>query len=236
MARLLYNNEGGRLGADPGASGTTITFAIAPNFATLSGSDYIPLVLDAGLATMEIVYLTAYTAAAATGTITRAAEDPSHWPAVSHSSGSWVCAPTVLDLVVPVCRVYRNSAYTPAVTAYTLLPFDTVSFDTAGAFNTSTHLYTTPSAGYYRVLNQWTCSNTTDGSLYLSVIYKNGVEVQETRFAPGAGSVALGFASTDLISCATGDTLGGYYYSPGSAAFTVGSLYTYMTIDKVANG
>ena len=95
------NNEGGTLGADPGSGGVTITFAVAPNFATLVSPNYIPLVLDAGQATMEIVYLTAYTAGATTGTIARAQEDATHWPAVAHPSGTWVCAPTVADFNYP---------------------------------------------------------------------------------------------------------------------------------------
>lgn len=99
MAELRYNNEGGYLGAALTSSGTTITFASAPNFATLSGGNYIKLALDAGTSSFEIVYLTAYTSAATTGTITRAAEDSTNWPATSHSSGtgSWACVPTVQD-------------------------------------------------------------------------------------------------------------------------------------------
>ena len=101
MARLRYNNESGFLGADPGASGTTITFAKAPNFATITGSDYIPIALDANLPTYEIVWLTAYTAGSLTGTITRAAEDSTNWPAVAHptsaTTGTWGCDATLTD-------------------------------------------------------------------------------------------------------------------------------------------
>ena len=49
MSRIRYDNQGGFLGADPGSGGTTITFAVAPDFATITGSDYIPISLDPGI-------------------------------------------------------------------------------------------------------------------------------------------------------------------------------------------
>ena len=81
------------------SNGTTITFTAAPNFATLTGGQTITLVLDAGTSTMEIVYLTAYTSGATTGTISRAAEDATNWPAHTHASGTgtWACSPTIND-------------------------------------------------------------------------------------------------------------------------------------------
>ena len=100
MSRIRYDNQGGFLGADPGSGGTTITFAVAPDFATITGSDYIPISLDPGKSSFEIVWLTAYTASATTGTITRAAEDGTLWPAVAHPNGSWTVAPTVADMGV----------------------------------------------------------------------------------------------------------------------------------------
>jgi hypothetical protein len=95
---LQYNNESGTLGAALTSSGTTITFEVAPNFATLTAGQYIKLCLDEGTSSFEIVYLTAYTAGATTGTITRQAEDSTNWPETTHSlGGTWVNAPTVAD-------------------------------------------------------------------------------------------------------------------------------------------
>lgn len=108
MAEIRYNNQGGTLGATLGSSGTIITFGAAPDFATLSGGDYIKLILDYGTANFEIVYLTAYTASATTGTITRSAEDSTNWPAVAHNSTSgpgggaavWSCNPTKQNFIL----------------------------------------------------------------------------------------------------------------------------------------
>ena len=113
MARLVYNNQSGLLGAPLTNVGTTITFATAPNFATLTGSDYIPLILSPATPNFEIVYLTAYTALATTGTITRAAEDGAHWPAVAHSD-SWVCGPNINDVKYNPGAILGSLKYDPA--------------------------------------------------------------------------------------------------------------------------
>lgn len=74
-------------------SGTTITFDAAPSFATLSTDEYIPITfVHATPASSEIVYLTAYTSGATTGTVVRAREGTSEgtWNAAS----TWEHAPT----------------------------------------------------------------------------------------------------------------------------------------------
>jgi hypothetical protein len=105
MARLIYTTSGS-LGADPGL-GTTVTFALAPTFATLTGTDYVPLILGA---TVEIVYLTAYTAGATTGTIKRAQENTT---AVAHPGGTWAC-----DLITGVAG-YVNPTSLPGTVSPT---------------------------------------------------------------------------------------------------------------------
>ena len=102
MTELRYNNIGGTLGAAlTDGTGTTITFASAPNFATLTAGQTITLVIEPGTSNMEIVYLTAYTATNTTGTITRAAEDATNWPGVAHINGSpWSATPTVNDFTL----------------------------------------------------------------------------------------------------------------------------------------
>jgi microcystin-dependent protein len=105
MARLRYNNSGGVLGAALTAGATTITFAAAPPFATLAGTDYIPLCLDpAGSAlpnpSFEIAYLTAYTLGATSGTITRGQEGTT---GKAHNNGAaWAQAPTAADIPDPL--------------------------------------------------------------------------------------------------------------------------------------
>lgn len=115
MARLRYNNALGTLGAAMASGDTTITFVSAPSFATIVSPDYIPLVLDppsqpAPNATFEIVYLTAFTAGASNGTITRAQEGTS---AAAHANGAvWLCGPTALD---PTPQTRFNQVLTAAL-------------------------------------------------------------------------------------------------------------------------
>lgn len=100
--RLRYNSLRAALGASLTASGTTITFASplthsnGVSVPTLAGGDYIPLSILIDTELEEIVYLTAYTSGATTGTITRGRESTI---GVTHSIGQAViCAPTALDL------------------------------------------------------------------------------------------------------------------------------------------
>jgi hypothetical protein len=110
MARLLYNNQFGSLvtsGTDVtnSTTATVINFATAPDFATIvNAQDYIPIILNAGSTVpagqpgaFEIVWMIGYTATQTYGTVIRAAEDGTNWPAATHPGGSWTCAPAVFD-------------------------------------------------------------------------------------------------------------------------------------------
>lgn len=122
---LQYNNEQGFLGANlaPSTPGTsqaiTNLFQVAPNFATITGSQFIKLALDAGASNYEIVYLTAYTAGSKNGTITRAAEDSTNWGAGTHTSGtsSWQCVPTVSDFTTLATAITTETTRAQAAEA-----------------------------------------------------------------------------------------------------------------------
>lgn len=97
--RLRYNNQFGSLGADPGSSGTTITFGQTPGFPTIADPNYVAIVLDPDSATEEIVWLTAYTSGQLTGTISRGQEGTT---GVAHPSGTWRHGPTAQDFAGPI--------------------------------------------------------------------------------------------------------------------------------------
>lgn len=105
MTRLRYNGLSAVIGGTGlTSSATTITFASrlthagGTNVPTIGAGDYIPLaILDASGALREIVHLTAYTAAATTGTIVRARESTT---AKTHNVGMLaVHAPTIVDWI-----------------------------------------------------------------------------------------------------------------------------------------
>jgi hypothetical protein len=104
MAVLRYNNQAGLIGftlnTSTGSQAITGLFGVAPSFATITGTDYIKLVLDAGTSSFEVVYLTAYISGSLNGTITRAQEGTS---AVAHTSGSstWANSHTANDFMLP---------------------------------------------------------------------------------------------------------------------------------------
>lgn len=121
MARLKYNGLRAFLGASLTNVATTITFSAGlkhsngTNVPTITGSDFIPLTLldpTTGLI-LEVVYLTAYTAAATTGTISRGQEGTS---GVAHSNGD----PVVHDAMAADFGIV--TAYVPAWTAVTTNP------------------------------------------------------------------------------------------------------------------
>lgn len=127
MARLRYNGLRTTLGASLTNSATSVTFAAALTHSngtavpTLAGSDYIPLtILDASGRESEIVYLTAYTSGATTGTIARGKEGTT---GVAHSSGDVIGCATlaadVTDVGIIACTAYNPgtlAAYTTTAT------------------------------------------------------------------------------------------------------------------------
>lgn len=77
------------------AGGTTFTFNRDPGLATLAAGDLYAITIDPGAASEETVYLTAYTAGALTGTISRGQDGTT---AVAHVGGApWVMDPKLED-------------------------------------------------------------------------------------------------------------------------------------------
>lgn len=216
MARLIYNNQGGLLGADPGISGTTITFAVAPNFSTLTSTDYIPLVLDAGTTRFEIVYLTSYTAGALTGTILRSAEDASRWPSVAHPNGTWSCAPTAVSFNPEISRVTLVATPSLPNSVWTKVPWDTITFDYNNNFSTVTSGYTVPVPGIYQV-NALLAFNIQNNPQNIQAsIWKNGAAAAGNSTQNFRGYTSGDIQSLtmfDYLRCITGDVLTIYMYN-----------------------
>lgn len=71
------------------------------------------------------------------------------------------------------CKAYLSTDQLNLVDdTYTLVNLDTETYDVGANFDTTTHLFTAPAAGYYRV--------------YIVVEYKNGTVVADKRFVARA--------------------------------------------------
>ena len=90
--RSRQNNLGGLLGGGMLLTDTSINFGTAPGVVAIGTTAHAAIILDPGNALEEIVYLTAYTPTATTGTILRGQEGTT---AIAHSSGAaWAHGPT----------------------------------------------------------------------------------------------------------------------------------------------
>lgn len=140
MARLRYNalktGAAGSgvalsLGASLTSSATSITFNAALTHSngtavpTIVSPDYIPLeILDSSGNMLEIVWLTAYTAAATTGTIARGKEGTT---GVAHSSGDKIVhGPNVTDI-----SDVKDRRWSAASTSTSIDEFNDESLDSA---------------------------------------------------------------------------------------------------------
>lgn len=136
MARLHYNGVKGALSGSHTNSVTTITLAAAlthsggTNVPTVASPDYIPLSIhDSSGVLSEVVWLTAYTAGATTGTIARGKEGTT---GVSHSSGDKVQdAMLVADLRKPLDPIVLNATYGDHFTGSDI---DTGKWSRAGSY------------------------------------------------------------------------------------------------------
>ena len=120
MARQRYNIVVGALGADHTDSTTTLTLALAltqggTNISTIASPDYALLRIDD-----EIVILTAYTAGATTGTITRGTLVGTGSLNAAHSSGATVRLVTDKDEQASVVDGWFQDNVTATQTAVVL--------------------------------------------------------------------------------------------------------------------
>lgn len=192
LFRQRYDFESGKLGANLSAGGTTITFEEAPGFATLGSDEYIAISLvdDDATPNYEIVYLTAYTAGATTGTIERAQEGTS--ASAFTTDHLWEHAPTVEDFRAPISPIGSTGS-----TDYMAYPgFVVTGFDGSDSYDEDT-LYYIPirierTITVTAMAIDVSASNTgSGGSLLRMGIYAADTDFQPTDLILDAGTVAI---------------------------------------------
>jgi hypothetical protein len=211
MARLRYNGLRATLGASLTESAASITFAAALTHSngtavpTLAAGDYIPLViLDASGHESEIVWLTAYTSGATTGTISRGQEGTT---GVTHNSGDAVIGtPTVEDLRFVGVRVY-NSANIAVSSAGMVLTFDSERFDTDGMHSTTsnTSRLTATVAGKYHISGTVLFANNVNGARGLQIQLNGTTFLAIVRVPTVTGTDTTGITINTIYDLAVGD-------------------------------
>jgi hypothetical protein len=112
---------------------------------------------------------------------------------------------------------------------FTKVQFDTKTFDTATAYNTSTYRFTAPIAGYYQISASVDLNTTSAGLFYIWSIYKNGTEYNrmfDLRVLSTAGVTESHSSGSSLIYLALNDYIEIYGYINGSTATFAGGSPT----------
>jgi hypothetical protein len=112
VSRLRFNNISGTAAGNgltfTSATTTTGTWASAPAFPAIVFPDFAVVVVNPDQANEEIVYLTAYTPGATSGTFSRAQEGST---GAAHSGEAWVHGPTADDFKSAPSRVFASQIF-----------------------------------------------------------------------------------------------------------------------------
>lgn len=138
--------QNGTLGAQLTAGGTTITFASAPTFTTLAADERIRLIIE-----NEVLYLTAYTAGATTGTVLRGQEGTTD--ATHVITTPWLHGPTIYDFEKPRVRATRAADLALSANTWTSVAWTAEDYDTHAMHDlvTNNDRLTIVRDGIYRV-------------------------------------------------------------------------------------
>lgn len=230
MARLRYNGLRTTLGGSGlTSSATSVTFGAAlthsngTNVPTIVSPDYIPLViLDASGHESEIVWLTAYTSGATTGTISRSQEGTT---GVSHSLGDTViCTPTAEDFRFVGARVYNSANISIASGGSgAALTFDSERFDTDSIHSTSsnTSRLTANTAGKYQIGGSLFFANNTTGARGLQIVLNGGTAIAILRTPTVVGTDVSALQINTAYDLAAGDYVELVAYQTSSGSLNV---------------
>ena len=123
----------------------------------------------------------------------------------------------------PAFSAYLSTNQTPTNATYTKVQINTVTFDTASCFNTSTYRYTPNVAGYYQIQAACRISGSSSASTDVWAIYKNGSNFAELNIA-GSPSLYDSRVVSSLISMnGTTDYVEFYCYINGTGTLTFNS-------------
>ena len=131
----------------------------------------------------------------------------------------------------PMFRVFRSSDQSVANSTYTKIQYDSESYDTDAAFDSSTNYrFTAPSAGKYYFLAQLQYTATTDGGQLRAQFYVNGsafnanLRMQHTSPNTSDNFVVM----ADVLSLSASDYVEVYGYQSQSGSRNFESYKNYF--------
>lgn len=133
---------------------------------------------------------------------------------------------------------YTSTAGPSIGTSTALVIFNTQTYDSHGAYNTSTGLYTCPVSGEYQVIAKLdTAAIALSSNLQVSVsLYKNGAFYSEMGQTYGNGtSQGYRAAGTDTVTCLAGDTLAVYAASGVATTMNTTAGINFISFRRTGN-
>jgi len=132
-------------------------------------------------------------------------------------------------------RVYSAGGQAIVSGATTLVAFDTETFDGDSEFNTTSHLFTALSSGYYQVNGSILWGSPENGKQYNLYIYKNS-DKHSTDWKTAIMGTELSNNISDIIYLAAGDTVSLYGYNGGVGACSISgdTRYSFLSIHRLS--
>lgn len=198
--RRRHNLLSGTLGAQLTSGATTITFAAAlqefgTNIATLASDEHLALIIES-----EIVYLTAYTAGATTGTVARGQEGSTD--ATHANATAWEHGPTKRDWP-QIRRTVRDGGGHITTTSSTRTPIHSTDLAYLTVVCEVGDLVRCQfAAGWYNNANNYTCfdfevDQPTSANVYVGANNDRGVQARWASGGPYGEIITAIFTVTE---------------------------------------
>jgi hypothetical protein len=148
-----------------------------------------------------------------------------------------ISGPSAIAASETIACKYVNVTNGTSISSTTIIPFITKSYDTHGAYNSSTGVFTCPAGGKYRVsMNAVVTATFALGNSNTVGVYKNTtLDIQ--NFQRTAGSVGTDTISINgELSCLAGDTIDIRLTSGGTLPTTTADAnYNFLCITRIGN-
>ena len=145
---------------------------------------------------------------------------------------SRISGPSAIAASELVSLRYTNSAGTSIGTSATLIPYANKTFDSHGAWNTSTSTFTAPIVGKYLVRAKWAPGSVTNTNGY-TFIFKNGAQYS-VSYINGASNSNSSIECIDVVDLLAGETV--QIYGQYATAVSMNSSAVYNTLSIVRLG